>query len=91
MDDQALLAILLGGANYVWLAQQRLEAAQKSAEMVGAVKEALNKATELQAQTKWPEALGAAERAEKLLAVAPSRRPPNVRAKSNFVLVTSGE
>jgi tetratricopeptide (TPR) repeat protein/serine/threonine protein kinase len=53
------LAALLGAGNWLWFAQKRAETA-------GAVGEALQHASELQANRRWPEALETAERAEAL-------------------------
>jgi serine/threonine protein kinase/Flp pilus assembly protein TadD len=55
-----VLAALLAAGNLLWVAQKRSETA-------GRVEEALQRASALQAQNKWPEALEAAQRAKELL------------------------
>jgi tetratricopeptide (TPR) repeat protein len=57
-----LLAALFAAGNWLWLAQKRSETA-------GRVEEALRRAGDLQTQSRWPEALEAAQRAEELLKV----------------------
>jgi serine/threonine protein kinase len=54
-----VLAALCAAGSWLWLVQNRAETA-------GAVLEALQRASELQAESKWPEALEAAQRADKL-------------------------
>jgi serine/threonine-protein kinase len=60
-----LLAVLLPGAGAVWVMSDR---AARSAAAEQEVTRALEEAATLQAQAKWPEALGAVKRAEGLLA-----------------------
>jgi serine/threonine-protein kinase len=55
------LVVLLAGGNWLWWAQKRAAAEQP-------VEQAVQEATRLQEQGRWPEALSAARRAEGLLA-----------------------
>jgi Flp pilus assembly protein TadD/serine/threonine protein kinase len=55
-----LLVAMMAGGSGLWFMQKRAQTA-------GAVNEALNKATDLRTEGKWPEALAVAQRAEALL------------------------